>query len=346
MLHLGPERNAAVAGDTRRLRNAVADARRTVDVHAVTEGGGGASGLPDAAEALLRPPPPPRRSLHRITEDAQPLYAADAASDGTPVLTGYGALAHFLGPAPLGSVGATTLLLPVDLRVGSSQTRLAAGIPPPAVSSVGAQGGAAGVDAAGGAVVSLGSGGGGAAAALAAAFADSSIGGHSADGGSRPPAPPKHAYLGATLPSTFAQALGVRSAAPPIAHALVTDTVLRAVAARLGRTNSSIQLPAVPTLPAFLSTHGLPVVPPTANVNSSSSALARALSERVGHVAIVSLCSYDAAKTNLTALSTRNLRAYCDAHGYACFMGSTPLDVARAPAWTKILLVAALVSEF
>jgi len=56
-------------------------------------------------------------------------------------------------------------------------------------------------------------------------------------------------------------------------------------------------------------------------------------------IAIVSLCAYPKGSGNLTELSTRNLKAYCEHHGYHCFIATASLDTSRPTAWSKVLLV-------
>jgi hypothetical protein len=56
-------------------------------------------------------------------------------------------------------------------------------------------------------------------------------------------------------------------------------------------------------------------------------------------IAIVSLCAYPKGSGNLTELSTKNLKAYCEHHGYDCFIATRSLDTSRPTAWSKVLLV-------
>jgi hypothetical protein len=60
---------------------------------------------------------------------------------------------------------------------------------------------------------------------------------------------------------------------------------------------------------------------------------------RNASVAIVSICAYPKEHGNLTELSTKNLKAYCEYHGYDCFLATSSLDTSRPTAWSKILLV-------
>ena len=306
MLHMGPERSReAGMADTQRLRTANMDSRRQPAPW-------GSSSSSSGSQAQL---------LYRLVDDMQPSYAqfgtqegsssaggagaAAAASTSHHVLPGYGALAHFLGPQPLGGIGLPSLVLPVDLRVASA-----------AVGAV--QRGEAPV---------------------------------------------------AQLPEMLMRTLG---SSAPVAHALVTESVLKGVATRLrggggagagsggsGGGGAALLPPNPhPSLSAFMGLHGVPLVPPVASLAAAAAAPPASglpthtppqptptqaqLSTSIGRVAIVSLCAYDPAKTNLTTLSSRNLNAYCQLHGYECYLASASFDPDRPIAWTKVLLAAAL----
>jgi len=62
-------------------------------------------------------------------------------------------------------------------------------------------------------------------------------------------------------------------------------------------------------------------------------------SSKNASIAIVSLCSYPKGSGNLTELSMNNLKAYCEHHGYDCFIATSSLDSSRPTAWSKVLLV-------
>ena len=53
-------------------------------------------------------------------------------------------------------------------------------------------------------------------------------------------------------------------------------------------------------------------------------------------VAIVSLCSYSALDTPLTALSASNKVAYARHHGYRLFFETTVMDKTRPIPWSKV----------
>jgi len=63
-------------------------------------------------------------------------------------------------------------------------------------------------------------------------------------------------------------------------------------------------------------------------------------------IAIVSLCAYPKGSGNLTELSTRNLKAYCEHHGYDCFIATASLDSSRPTAWSKVLLVTHFLPQY
>jgi len=67
---------------------------------------------------------------------------------------------------------------------------------------------------------------------------------------------------------------------------------------------------------------------------------------RNASVAIVSICAYPKGNGNLTELSTNNLKAYCEYHGYDCFHATASLDTSRPTAWSKILLVLNFLSKY
>ena len=314
MLHLGPERSAeAAGGDTGRLRNANADMRRRcsarefqAQAHTTTH--------KQAIYRLVEEPQPPYAQLHMPSSSSSDSAAPALTSASHLVLPGYGALAHFLGPQPLGSIGTPSLAMPVDLRVASAAV--------------------------------------GAAAPVAGGLPSTPPGAH-----------PARYTLGESMPELLLPTLGPGSA---VSHVLVTESVLKGVAARLDRGGdaSAGGLPPNPhpSLSQFRARHGVPLVPPSATLpptppppadpalptsaRPAATILQRTLSLGIGRVAIVSLCAYDAQRTNLTSLSSRNLNAYCDLHGYECFLGTSSMDTARPIAWTKILLTAALLPRY
>ena len=87
--------------------------------------------------------------------------------------------------------------------------------------------------------------------------------------------------------------------------------------------------------------------PPAAAAAAAAAAAGRPLLSSQGPprgedhdgVAIVSLCEYDPARTNLTALSHVNKARYAARHGYPLFMHTQRLDSSRPAAWSKLLLV-------
>lgn len=79
--------------------------------------------------------------------------------------------------------------------------------------------------------------------------------------------------------------------------------------------------------------HSLPLRPKRGDFASTIS-----LSKNAS-IAIVSLCSYPKGSGNLTELSVNNLKAYCEHHGYDCFIATSSLDSSRPTAWSKVLLV-------
>lgn len=62
-------------------------------------------------------------------------------------------------------------------------------------------------------------------------------------------------------------------------------------------------------------------------------------------MAIVSLCAYNESETALARLSQENLAAYCERHGYACYLARETIDPARPPAWSKIPLLARVLAQ-
>ena len=79
--------------------------------------------------------------------------------------------------------------------------------------------------------------------------------------------------------------------------------------------------------------HSLPLRPRRKEFASTPS------SSKNASIAIVSLCSYPKGSGNLTELSMNNLKAYCEHHGYDCFIATSSLDPSRPTAWSKVLLV-------
>jgi hypothetical protein len=127
-------------------------------------------------------------------------------------------------------------------------------------------------------------------------------------------------------------------------HVAVDEATLQAVAARV-----SGALPA--RLPDFLAAHGVRMEaaylsgPSTRTATASSSSAADADDGAAppppSRVAIVSLCVYNESSTALGRLSIANLQAYCEAHGYDCFVGTgsgavdarRPIVSARPGGW-------------
>jgi len=77
-------------------------------------------------------------------------------------------------------------------------------------------------------------------------------------------------------------------------------------------------------------------LPPRPRKNGLFSNLSKSMN---ASIAIVSLCAYPKGSGNLTELSTKNLKAYCEHHGYDCFIATASLDTSRPTAWSKVLLV-------
>lgn len=103
----------------------------------------------------------------------------------------------------------------------------------------------------------------------------------------------------------------------------VDEATLQAVAARVASDGGA--LPA--RLPDFLAAHGDRVETtylngPSARVAATSDADDGASPPPPSRVAIVSLCVYNDTATALGRLSIANLQAYCEAHGYDCFVGT------------------------
>jgi hypothetical protein len=87
--------------------------------------------------------------------------------------------------------------------------------------------------------------------------------------------------------------------------------------------------------------HSLPLQPRKTSTSSTTPSITRNAS-----VAIVSICAYPKGNGNLTELSTNNLKAYCEYHGYDCFLATASLDISRPTAWSKILLVLNFLSKY
>jgi hypothetical protein len=87
--------------------------------------------------------------------------------------------------------------------------------------------------------------------------------------------------------------------------------------------------------------HSLPLRPRRVSTPISTPSITRNAS-----VAIVSICAYPKGNGNLTEISTNNLKAYCEYHGYDCFLATSSLDTFRPTAWSKILLVLNFLSKY
>jgi len=86
--------------------------------------------------------------------------------------------------------------------------------------------------------------------------------------------------------------------------------------------------------------HSLPLCPMNKGLFSNF------FSSKNSSIAIVSICAYPKGSGNLTELSTKNLKAYCEHHGYDCFFATASLDTSRPTAWSKVLLVTHFLSKY
>lgn len=132
----------------------------------------------------------------------------------------------------------------------------------------------------------------------------------------------------------------------PLPMALVPEATFQRVASLLEQRRA---LPL--SLHSFMQAHSIQAVRAgTMNVaasNTRHAGASAASSSRSARIAIVSLCAYNASITNITAISTENLKNYCDFHGhYDCFMATQSLDTGRPIAWSKVLLAAHFLPQY
>lgn len=333
---------------------------------------GGAPSTPGSAGSVsthrvhvaLRP-----QRLYRVTEDSR-----DSDSD---VMRGYGALAHFLQPAPLAGVDAPmAALLPIALEAMPAMRQSEAASTPHAVASVPASGGASSAPI----MMTMSSSG-------------------SVTGTSRQSLP--HNLLGELNQHRTGV---VQRAAQERLHAYVhgqrrgrthADTVyplvsadeetVQAVAAHLGSAAAPASRLHVALADALAADAGAAGVAASANTilfpngyspapaaaaaaggDSGDAIFASATHDETAHlalgaaanhpqaqpseadvrearrrrIAIVSLCAYNTSATSLPAHSIPNLDAYCRRHGYSCYLSNEAQDPRRPLAWGKVPLVA------
>ena len=127
------------------------------------------------------------------------------------------------------------------------------------------------------------------------------------------------------------KALGFYHPDSVLAQVAVDEATLQRIAAKLQYDVGSGGASLLPTrLDKFMSLHSDKIDGGylTPVLDSAESALVDQ-----SEIAIVSLCVYNSSETALGRLSIANLQAYCDLHGYDCYIGTKPsaLDPSRPP---------------